>query len=90
VPIGVRLARLAGTHAGLFAVEIRGSLGTARWVAHAPRGSYVVALAPAVLAVTRLASDDHAYRGLVPANEQVAIAPLLAYLRAHGVTVERV
>ena len=90
VPIGVRLARLAGTRSGLFALEVSGSLGTARWVAHAARGSYLVALAPAVLAVTRLASSDQAYRGLVPADEQVAIAPLLAYLRAHGVAVERV
>jgi hypothetical protein len=89
-PIGVRIARLAGTRAGLFAVEIEGSLGNARWIARAARGSYLVALAPAVLAVKRLASDDHAYSGLVPADEQVAIAPLLAYLREHGVTVERV
>lgn len=90
VPIGVRLARLAGTRAGAFAVEVVGSLGTARWIARADRGSYLVALAPAVLAVRRLASDDHAYRGLVPADAQVAIAPLLAYLREHRVTVERV
>jgi len=90
VPIGVRVARVAGTRSGLFAVEIEGSLGTARWIAQAARGSYVVALAPAVLAVTRLASADHAYRGLVPADAQVAIAPLLAYLRSHGVAVERV
>lgn len=90
VPIGVRLARLAGTRSGLFAVEVEGSLGTARWLAHAARGSYVVALAPAVLAVTQLASDDHAYSGLVPADAQVDIAPLLAYVREHGVTVERV
>jgi hypothetical protein len=90
VPIGVRVARIAGSRAGLLAVEVEGSLGTARWVAHAARGSYLVALAPAVLAVKRLASDDHAYSGLVPADAQVAIAPLLAYLRGHGVTVERV
>ena len=90
VPIGVRLARLAGSRSGLFAVEVSGSLGTARWIAHAARGSYVVALAPAVLAVARLASDDHAYSGLVPADAQVAMAPLLAYLRGHGVTVERI
>ena len=90
VPIGVSLARLAGRRDGLFALEIEGSLGTARWLAHADRGSYVVALAPAVLAVTRLASDDHAYGGLVPADAQVAIAQLLAYLRDRGVTVERV
>ena len=90
VPIGVRLARLAGTRSGAFAVEVEGSLGTARWIAHAARGSYLVALAPAVLAIRRLASDDHAYSGLVPADAQVPIAPLLAYLREHGVTVERV
>ena len=90
VPMGVRLARLVGSRAGTFALEVEGSLGTARWIAHAARGSYVVALAPAVLAVRRLASDDHAYSGLVPADLQVPIAPLLAYLREHGVTVERV
>ena len=43
-----------------------------------------------VRAIRRLASDDHAYSGLVPADAQVPIAPLLAYLREHGVTVERV
>ena len=89
VPIGVRIARLAGSRSGVFALEVVGSTGTARWVAHAPHGSYVVALAPAVLAVRRLASDDHAYGGLVPADAQVPIAPLLAYLQDHGVTVER-
>lgn len=90
VPIGVRIARLTGSRAGVFALEVEGSTGTARWIARAPSGSYVVALAPAVLAVRRLASDDHAYRGLVPADAQVPIAPLLAFLREHGVTVERI
>jgi short subunit dehydrogenase-like uncharacterized protein len=93
VPIGVALARLAGSRSGTFAVEALGSRGTARWVAHAARGSYLVALAPAVLAVKRLAADEHAYQasgGLVPADEQVPVTALLAYLREHGVTVERV
>lgn len=93
VPIGVRVARLIGSRSGVFALQVEGSTGTARWIARAARGSYIVALAPAVLAVRRLASDDHAYQatgGLVPADAQVPIAPLLAYLREHGVTVERV
>jgi len=88
VPVGVRVARLVGSRSGVFAMQVDGSAGIARWIAHAPRGSYIVALAPAVLAVRRLASDDHAYSGLVPADAQVPIAALLAYLRAHGVTVE--
>ena len=90
VPIGLPLARLAGTRAGLFALEVEGPAGTARWLARADRGSYIIALAPAVLAVRRLASDDRAYGGLVPANAQVQLAPLLAYLREHGISVERV
>jgi len=93
VPIGVPLARLIGSRSGIFALQVEGSTGTARWIARAARGSYIVALAPAVLAIRRLASDDHAYHaygGFVPADAHVAIAPLLAYLRDHGVTVERV
>jgi len=93
VPIGVRVARLTGSRSGVFALQVEGSTGTARWIARAARGSYIVALAPAVLAIRRLASDDHAYHaygGFVPADAHVAIAPLLAYLRDHGVTVERV
>lgn len=90
VPIGVRAARLAGARSGIFAVEVEGTRGVARWIAQAARGSYLVALAPAVLAVARLASDDHGYAGLVPADRQVGIAPLLAYLRERHVTVDRI
>ncbi len=89
VPVGVRLARLAGTRAGVFAVRVEGSAGIARWVLSAPRGSYLLALGPATIAVRRLAAGDREPRGLVPADRQVTPDALLAYLDRHGIAVTR-
>src|SRR5207244_6722026 len=66
VPLGVRLARLAGSREGIFAVRVEGTAGVARWVLRAPRGSYLLALGPATIAVRRLAAE-RGPRGLVPA-----------------------
>ena len=90
VPFGVRLARLAGTHDGVFAVRIEGSAGVARWIIRAPRGSYLLALGPATIAVRRLASGERGPRGLVPADEHVSPEALFAYLEAQRITVERI
>jgi len=90
VPIGVRLARLAGTRAGIVAVRIEGTAGIARWVLRAPRGSYLLALGPATTAVHRLAMSEPGPRGLVPADEQVSKDALFAYLDRHGIAVTRV
>jgi hypothetical protein len=87
VPIGVRLARLAGTREGLFAVRVEGSAGVARWVLRAPRRSYLLALGPATIAARRLASGDRGPGGLVPADDHVSKDALLAFLGAHGITV---
>ena len=89
VPVGVRLARLAGTREGIFAVRVTGSAGTARWVLRAPRRSYLLALGPATIAVRRLASGERGPRGLVPADEHVSADALFAFLDAHGITVTR-
>jgi len=89
VPVGVRLARLAGTRTGVFAVRVEGSAGIARWVLSAPRGSYLLALGPATIAVRRLAAGDREPRGLVPADRQVTPDALLAYLDRHGIAVTR-
>ena len=90
VPFGVRLARLAGTHDGVFAVRIEGSAGVARWIIRAPRGSYLLALGPATIAVRRLASGERGPRGLVPADEHVSAEALFAYLEEQRITVERI
>ncbi|HEX6060906.1 MAG TPA: hypothetical protein VF001_02460, partial [Candidatus Limnocylindria bacterium] len=89
VPLGVRLARLAGTREGIFAVRLEGSAGIARWVLRAPRGSYLLALGPATIAVRRLAMGDRDARGLVPADQQVTPDALFAYLDRHGIDVTR-
>ena len=89
-PIGVRLARLAGTREGIFAVRVEGATGIARWVLQAPRGSYLLALGPATIAVRRLASGERGPRGLVPADEQVSSDALFAYLERHSIAVTRV
>ncbi|HEV2011174.1 MAG TPA: hypothetical protein VGS17_09140 [Candidatus Limnocylindria bacterium] len=90
VPLGVQLARLAGTREGTFAVRIEGSAGVARWVLRARRGSYLLALGPATIAARRLASGDRGTLGLVPADEHVSADALFAYLEAHRIAVERI
>lgn len=89
VPLGVRIARLAGTREGIFAVRVEGSHGIARWVLRAPRGSFLLALGPATIAVRRLASGDREPRGLVPADQQITKDGLFAYLERHGIAVTR-
>jgi hypothetical protein len=89
VPLGVRLARLAGTREGIFAVRVAGSAGIARWILSAPRESYLLALGPATIAVRRLASGDRISRGLVPADEHVSLDDLRRFLDAHGIAVTR-
>ncbi|HEY8807689.1 MAG TPA: hypothetical protein VIN70_08915 [Candidatus Limnocylindria bacterium] len=90
VPIGVRLARVAGTREGIVAVRVEGTAGVARWVLRAPRGSYLLALGPATIAVRRLAMAERGPRGLVPADEHVSKDALFAYLERHGIEVTRV
>lgn len=89
VPIGVRLARLAGSSDGTFAARVEGSGGVARWVLRSPRRSYLLALGPATIAVKRLASEARGPRGLVPADEHVSKDELFAFLGAHGIAVTR-
>jgi hypothetical protein len=89
VPLGVRLARLAGTREGLFAVRVEGSAGVARWILSAPRLSYLLALGPATIAVRRLASGERGSPGVVPADEHVSLDELMGFLAAHGITVRR-
>jgi hypothetical protein len=89
VPLGVRLARLAGTREGIFAVRVEGSAGVARWVLSAPRESYLLALGPATIAVRRLASGERGPRGLVPADEHVSQEDLMTFLATHRIAVTR-
>jgi short subunit dehydrogenase-like uncharacterized protein len=85
-PAGRRVAKRFGAKAGGFAVEVEdaaGGLHAAGFV-H-PTHSYLVAVAPAVLAARALKAGTFAAAGLVPADRQVDPHELVAYLTRAGV-----
>jgi hypothetical protein len=88
-PAGVGLARMLGARDGIVAVLVRGP-SEARWVLRSPRGSYRLAIAPAVLAARDLATGARPMRGLVPADRMVDAKALIAFVERLGVSVERV
>jgi len=88
-PVGVRLTRLLGARSGIVAVRIAGAESEARWILRAPRGSYRLAIAPAVLAARDLAGPTRALRGLVPVDRMVDPDTLLAFVEQLGISVER-
>jgi short subunit dehydrogenase-like uncharacterized protein len=85
-PVGRRLAKRFGARAGGFAVEVEDAAGArhAAGFVH-PTHSYVVAVAPAVLAARALKAGTFAGSGLVPADRQVDPHELVDYLARAGV-----
>ena len=88
-PVGVRLTRLLGSRSGIVAVRIVGADRESRWVLRSPRGSYRLAIAPAILAARELAGGARALRGLVPVDRMVEPDALLAFVAQLGISVER-
>ena len=85
-PVGRRVAKRFGARSGGFAVEVEdagGARGAAGFV-HASH-SYVVAVAPAVLAARALEAGTFATTGLVAADRQVDPRELVDYLGRAGV-----
>jgi hypothetical protein len=80
-------ARLVGRREGSFSVAVSegGRYSLTRLAA--PRGSYLIAAEPAVLAAESLARGSDIPAGIVPAHAQVDPAALFARLRALGVDV---
>jgi hypothetical protein len=80
-------ARLLGRRDGSFSVAVSegGRYSLTRLAA--PRGSYLIAAEPAVLAAESLARGTDTAPGVVPADEQVDPEALFARLRALGVDV---
>ena len=85
-PIGRRVAKRFGAKAGGFAVEVQDAAGGrhAAGFVH-PAHSYIVAVAPAVLAAKALKAGTFAASGLVPADRQVDPRELVDYLTRAGV-----
>ncbi|HXT21308.1 MAG TPA: hypothetical protein VN923_11195, partial [Thermoanaerobaculia bacterium] len=86
MPVGRRLARWLGPRSGGFVVEVEAAGGRVHRAGFVhDRHSYLVAVAPAVLAARALAAGTFPDTGLVPAARQVDPQRLRELLARHGV-----
>jgi hypothetical protein len=84
--VGAALAKPFGSVAGAFAVEVEREDGSlVRRILWGKARSYLIAVAPAVLAVRTLAGGRFHETGLVPVDRQVDPKELLTYLAAAGI-----
>jgi hypothetical protein len=81
------LARLLGRRDGMFVVAVSDGGRVRVTSLKAPRGSYLIAAEPAVLATESLARGAHIDPGVVPADAQVDPAVLFARLDDLGIDV---
>ncbi len=85
-PLGVALCRVLGSTRGGMLFEVEAADGVrVTVVLHARQRSYVVAVAPAVLAARALAQGRFAPAGLVPPDRQVEPRELVEYVGRLGV-----
>lgn len=83
-------ARLLGRRDGMFAVAVSEGGREHHTGLTAPRGSYLIAAEPAVLAAESLARGAQIPPGVVPADAQLDPTTLFARLRALGIDVRSV
>jgi saccharopine dehydrogenase-like NADP-dependent oxidoreductase len=89
-PIGLPLARLIGSHAGGYIVEVvanDGRVSTTALVAQ--RRSYLTAVLPATLAAKKLAGGDSPQPGVVPPDRLCDPDELFAELRKLGIEIHQ-
>jgi hypothetical protein len=86
IGFGTWVARLFGSTTGGVAYEIEGyDRRSARFALFAKKNSYLVAIAPAVLAVQKMANDQFTERGLVLPNRHAEQLEILRFLDSAGV-----
>ncbi len=85
IGLGTSLARRFGSSIGGIAYEVEGDdRRIARFALVAERNSYLVAIAPAVLAVQKIASDQFTERGLVLPDRHAEPLEILRFLDSAG------
>jgi len=91
VRIGAAVARRLGTSAGGIGYEIEDVAGrVVRYAIGGSRNSYLIAVAPAVLAACAIAEDRFPERGLIMPDRYCKAAELFAFLRAAGIEVHEI
>jgi hypothetical protein len=89
-PVGLPLARLMGSHAGGYAVEVAGDGGHVSTTALVARHrSYMTAALPATLAAASLADGSSPPPGAVPADRLCDPDELFAELRKVGIEIQQ-
>lgn len=84
--VGRRMTKRFGAASGGFGIELEDTTGARRssGFVHSSH-SYIVAVAPAVLAARRIAAGTFSSSGLVAADRQVDPVELVTYLRGMGI-----
>lgn len=82
--------RRVGRHDGTFAVRVADATHAATFTFTAPRGSYLIAVTPAVLVADALARGATPPAGVVLPNAVVEPDVLFARLRSFGISVEQI
>jgi hypothetical protein len=91
VRIGAAVARRLGTSAGGIGYEIEDVAGrVVRYAIGGSRNSYLIAVAPTVLAACAIAEDRFPERGLIMPDRYCEAAELFAFLRAAGIEVHEI
>ena len=86
IGLGTSAVRQIGSEAGGVAYELEGDGGrTARFALIAEKKSYMVAIAPAMLAIQKMASDQITERGLILPDRYADPQQILAFLQTAGV-----
>jgi hypothetical protein len=89
-PVGLPLARLMGSHAGGYSVEVTGDGGrVSTTVLVAQRRSYMAAALPATVAAASLAGGISPSPGVVPADRLCDPDELFAELRNAGIEIQQ-
>jgi hypothetical protein len=88
IRLGTSIARRFGSTLGGVAYEIENEIGhVARFALVAKSNSYLMAVAPAVLAVQKMANDQFTERGLVLPDRYADLPEMLRFLNAAGVNL---
>lgn len=86
VGFGTAAARRFGSATGAVAYELEGEGGrSARFALFAKEKSYMMAVAPAVLAIQKMANDELTNRGLILPDRYVDPREILPFLQTVGV-----
>jgi hypothetical protein len=87
---GTEIARMIGSRAGGIGYEIEDAAGyVARFALLSAQNSFLVAVAPAVLAAQAMVAGPFQPTGLVLPHKQIEPAELWAFFKSHGIEIAR-